>query len=329
VSHGVVIARTPRDERIVARVRRDDPMSIALLESFERNAIGTEGHIRTDAFGHLVWEAGPKRSRSGVPRRFCTVEREGRLTIVRINRPEAMNALHPMANEELAEVFDDFESDPEQWVAILAGAGDKAFSAGNDLKYTAEAMSRGESTLTPVTGFAGLTSRWTLNKPVIAAVNGVAMGGGFEIALSCDIIIASSKAVFALPEPRVGLAALAGGLLRLPRQIGLKQAMGMILTGRRVSAEEGLALGFVNEVAEPGALLDAARRWAELILECSPMSVRASKEAVMRGLAEPDIANIASEQFHFPAMKALFRSRDIREGPLAFSQKRPPRWTGR
>jgi acetyl-CoA C-acetyltransferase len=123
------------------------------------------------------------------------------------------------------------------------------------------------------TGFAGLTARYDNYKPVIAAVNGVAMGGGFEIALACDLIIASENAVFALPEPRVGLAAMAGGMHRLPRQIGMKQAMGMLLTGRRVSATEGKELGFVNEVAAPGELMASARRWAEQIMECAPLSV--------------------------------------------------------
>ena len=129
----------------------------------------------------------------------------------------------------------------------------------------------------------GLTSRFDCDKPIIAAVNGVAMGGGFEIALACDLIIASENATFALPEPRVGLAALAGGVHRLPRQIGLKRAMGMILTARHVSAKEGLELGFVNEVVPAGEALAAAERWAETIAKNSPMSIRASKQAIQRG----------------------------------------------
>ena len=156
-----------------------------------------------------------------------------------------MNALHPAANRELAAAFDEFAADPELWVAIITGAGDRAFSAGNDLKH--QAMG-GDMSGQPATGFAGLSARWDLDKPVIAAVNGVAMGGGFEIALACDLIIAAENALFALPEVRVGLAAMAGGLLRLPRTIGTKRAMGMILTGRRVPAREGLELGFVTDV---------------------------------------------------------------------------------
>lgn len=254
---------------------------------------------------------------------FITVEREGRLTIVTINRPEAHNALNAAAHEELAAAFDAFAADPDQWVAIITGAGEKAFCAGHDLKQQAS----GGGMTTPPTGFAGLTSRFDLNKPVIAAVNGVAMGGGFEIALACDIIVASARAVFALPEPRVGLAALAGGLQRLPRVVGLKHAMGMMLTGRRVGAGEGHRLGFVNEVVE-GDVLAAARRWAEEILACSPMSVRATKEAVLRGLDVPVDAAL-TDQWAYGAMSAMLASQDAVEGPAAFAEKRAPVWTGR
>jgi enoyl-CoA hydratase/carnithine racemase len=134
--------------------------------------------------------------------------------------------------------------------------------------------------------------------------------------------------VFALPEPRVGLAALAGGLHRLPRQIGLKRAMGMILTGRRVSAKEGLELGFVNEVVAPGELMAAAKRWASLICECSPMSIRASKQAILSGLDEPTLESAIKGQIKYPAVAAMFTSADFVEGPMAFAQKRAPKWTG-
>jgi enoyl-CoA hydratase/carnithine racemase len=256
---------------------------------------------------------------------FCNVERDGRLTIVTINRPEVMNALHPPANFELAKVFDSFAHDADQWVAIITGAGDKAFSAGNDLKYQAA----GNPITVPPTGFAGLTSRFDLSKPVIAAVNGLAMGGGFEIALACDLIVAAETAMFALPEPRVGLAALAGGLHRLPREIGLKKALGMILTARRVGAAEGQELGFVNEVAKPAELIPAAKKLAAQILECSPMSIRASKEAVYRGLTEPSVQAALEAQHKYDAVRAMFRSEDLIEGPMAFAQKRPPQWKGR
>ena len=254
---------------------------------------------------------------------YCKVERDGRLLTVTIDRPEVMNALHPPASFELERVFDDFAADPGLWAAILTGAGDRAFSAGNDLKYQAA----GNDMTRPRTFFGGLTSRFDLTKPVIAAVNGVAMGGGFEMALACDLIVASDRAVFALPEPRVGLAALAGGLARLPRIIGQKRAMGMILTGRRVGAEEGRELGFVNEVAPHDRLMETARRWADSILECSPMSIRASKQAFYQGADAPDLAGAIGGDY--PAVRAMRESGDFVEGPLAFAEKRPPQWKGR
>jgi len=255
---------------------------------------------------------------------FCSVQREGRLSIVTIERPQVMNALHPPANRELAQIFDDFEADPEQWVAIITGAGPRAFSAGNDLKHQAES---GDMSGHPETGFAGLTARYDMEKPVIAAVNGVAMGGGFEICLACDLIVAAENAVFALPEPRVGLAAIAGGVHRLPRQIGVKRAMGMLLTGRRVPAREGLELGFVNEVAPEGQALEAARRWAGQILECAPLSVRASKQAAVQGLAHTGVQQ--AEQGRYPALQRMLKSGDFIEGPRAFAEKRRPNWQGR
>ena len=175
-------------------------------------------------------------------------------------------------------------------------------------------------------GFGGITSRFDNPKPLIAAVNGVAMGGGFEIALACDLIVASENAVFALPEPRVGLAALAGGMHRLPRAIPLKHAMGMLLTGRRVSAREGQTLGFVNEVVPPAELMTAARRWAGQILECAPLSVRASKQAAYDGLGRPleEAMNGKYDQVY-----QMLKSEDFIEGPRAFAQKRPPQWKGR
>ncbi|MFQ5513250.1 MAG: enoyl-CoA hydratase-related protein [Myxococcota bacterium] len=254
---------------------------------------------------------------------FCVVERDGHLLTVTIQRPEVMNALHGPANDELCTVFDEFESDPELWVAILTGAGERAFSAGNDLKATVA----GGGLPLPEKGFGGLTARYECWKPIIAAVNGVAMGGGFELALACDLIIAAQEAVFALPEPRVGLAALAGGVHRLPRQIPLKHAMGILLTGRRVPAAEGLALGFVNEVVPRAELMNAARRWAGMILECAPLSVRGSKEAALRGL---DIASLRQAyETRYEGFARMIKSEDFREGPRAFVEKRPPRWKGR
>jgi enoyl-CoA hydratase/carnithine racemase len=255
---------------------------------------------------------------------FVDVKQVGRVLVVTLNRPDVLNALHKPAHFELHDVFNAFAAAPDQWVAIITGAGERAFCAGNDLKWQAAGGERGWNS----SGFGGLTLRFHCDKPIIAAVNGVAMGGGFEIALACDLIIASENATFALPEPRVGLAALAGGLQRLPRQIGLKRAMGMVLTGRHVSAREGFELGFVNEVVPAGEALRAAERWADQICQNSPMSIRASKQAVMDGLNVP-LPEAMIAQREYPAVREMLSSADYVEGPKAFAEKRPPRWQGK
>lgn len=254
---------------------------------------------------------------------YCKVQDEGRLRIVTLNRPEVMNALHSEASHELERVWNEFAARDDLWVGIVTGAGERAFCAGNDLKVQA-AGKRGPR---PHSGFGGLAYRFDLNKPVIAAVNGVAMGGGFEMALACDIIVAAENAVFALPEPRVGLIAGGGGVHRLPRMIPRKHALGMILTGRRVSAKEGRELGFVNEVVAVGEALSAAKRWAQQILECSPMAVRASKEALYRGLDESCLETAI--RTIYPAQQANLESQDYIEGPKAFAEKRKPNWQNR
>lgn len=254
---------------------------------------------------------------------YCIVEDEGPLRIVTVNRPEVMNALNSEASHELERVWNEFAERDDLWVGIVTGAGERAFSAGNDLKRQA-AGTRGPR---PRNGFGGLAHRFDLNKPVIAAVNGVAMGGGFEMALACDLIVAAENAVFALPEPRVGLVAAGGGVHRLPRMIPHKQAMGMILTGRRVDAQEARALGFVNEVVPLGQALEGARRWAAKILECSPMAIRASKEAVLRGLDETSLETAVRKIY--PAQQANLDSDDYIEGPKAFAEKRKPNWQNR
>src|SRR5947209_7542789 len=198
-------------------------------------------------------------------------EKRGHVAMVTLNRPERMNALDSHSHSELIEIFADFAADPEAWVAIVTGAGERAFCAGNDLKATAKATADGAVRVNSGSRFAAITRGYDCPKPLIAAVNGVAAGGGFEIALACDIVVAADSARFGLPEPRVGLIAGAGGIHRLTRQIPLKAAMGMLLTGQLVSAAEGHRLGFVNQVVADAELLSVAHEWAGEILECSPL----------------------------------------------------------
>jgi len=256
---------------------------------------------------------------------FIETETKERVLWITINRPEVMNSLHPPCHEELHEVWNNFRDDPDLWIAVLTGAGTKAFSAGNDLKWTAE--NQGKLAAPPESGFGGLTNRFDLNKPVIAMVNGFALGGGFEMALSCDLIIAAESASFALPEPKVGLYAAAGGTQRLLRHVPLKMAMGMMLTGKRISATEAQNLGLVNEVAATEDLRATTERWVAEILACSPLSIRATKETAMGSLDRPLQESINPGQY--PSVRALFSSEDMIEGPLAFAQKRAPAWKGR
>lgn len=254
---------------------------------------------------------------------FITVTKDGPVTTITLNRPEVMNCINPAMHHELQAAFDDYAADSSQFVAVVTGAGDKAFCAGSDLK------ARDLGAAYPASGYAGLIERFDLDKPVIAAVNGLALGGGFEVALACDIILAADGASFGLPEPLVGAVALGGGMHRLARQIGLKQAMGMILTSARVSAADGARMGFVNEVAPLAELPALVGRWCDAILRASPMSIRASKQTVMRGLDESSLAEAIARQTHYPAYMAWRNSEDAREGPQAFAEKRPPMWLGR
>ena len=257
-----------------------------------------------------------------LPLRYSRVDRDGAIAIVTIARPERKNALHPAAHHELETVFDTLAAEPALRCVILTGDGD-AFCAGYDLRDNLETgvMEVARS------GFGGFTSRTDYPLPVIAAVNGACMGGGFEMALACDIVIASTQARFALPEAKVGWSPLAGGLQRLPRIIGEKQALAMVLTGRAVDAEEGHRLGFVAEVTAPDALMDRARQWAEDVAACAPLAIRCNREVIRCSLDMPlaealDVAN-------FPTASRVLESEDAVEGKRAFAERRAPQWVGR
>ena len=324
---GIVIARlTASNQRFIANVADGDAELMDQLVS--GNACGTTVYARALGMGNRV-AVDRVRAYELLPRRkpafrddyqFVNVRRDGHVLEVVINRPEARNALHPPANDELEEIFDAFFADPELWVAILAGAGDKAFSAGNDLTYTGS----GKPMWIPVTGFAGLTSRKDMSKPVIAAVNGFAYGGGFEIALACHLIVADATAKFALSEAKVGLAAGAGGLIRLPRKVPVNLANEMILTGLPLTAEQGRHHGLVNRVADAGRALEVARELAAEIVSVSPTSVRVSLKMMAEAAAIPDLDSAVSA--YSRAADEVSTSDDSHEGMTAFAEKRPPLW---
>ena len=326
---GIVVGRLDRgQERFVAR--GDDPDLLDLLTA-AKEPIGQAVYVRSFGFGNRVTTIRARMDELFPPEplvlreayEHVLVRRDGHLLEVTINRPESRNSLHPMANDELDHVFDAYFADDDLWVAILTGAGDQAFSAGNDLVYSASGLPM----RVPKNGFAGLTSRASMPKPVIAAVNGFAMGGGCEIALACHLVVADATARFALSEVRVGLAAGAGGLIRLPRTVPPKVATEMILTGRRLSADEALAYGLVNRVVPAGTALEGARALAAEIGEGSPTSVRISLRVMeeTRGIADVvDAVNHPTSSFD-----ELMASEDAIEGLTAFAAKRRPQWRNR
>ena len=258
---------------------------------------------------------------------FIAYETRDRVAYITINRPDRLNAVHPPASVELRAAFTDFRDNPDALVAVLTGAGVRAFCAGNDLKYQAEQGASGQ----PYPGadetpFGGITSDFTSWKPIIAAVNGYAMGGGLELVLACDLAVASEGAVFGMPETRVGLVAAAGGVHRLPRQLPWKIAMGMLLAAKTITAQEALRWGLVNEVVPQDQLADAAQRLAGEIVKGAPLSVRATKQMSTIGLDLPlDEAMSRS----YDEYERAIASEDFLEGPRAFAEKRPPRWKGR
>jgi dehydration protein DpgD len=262
------------------------------------------------------------------PSRVRYVKRD-HVAYVTLDRPEVLNAMDLRMHEELALAWDDIEADDDVRVAVLTGAGERSFSVGQDLHERARLSERG---MPPATfgsrgqpGWPRLTERFGLTKPVIARVNGYALGGGFELALACDIIIASERAVFALPEATLGLVPGAGGVFRLPRQIPLKVAMGHLLTGRRITARRALQLGLVNEVAAPEQLDQCVAEWIEDLLNCAPLSLRAIKEAVLRSLDMP-LEQAFMARFSWEQRRRY--SSDALEGPQAFTEKRKPVWQG-
>jgi enoyl-CoA hydratase/carnithine racemase len=254
------------------------------------------------------------------------VTRNGPVTQIILNRPEVLNALNPETHDALHDAFDAFAADPAQLVCVITGAGKRAFCAGSDLKAAIQAKT--PFTTYPESGYGGLARRFDCDKPIIAAVNGLALGGGFELILACDIVIAAEHASFGLPEPLVGAIALAGGLHRLARRVPLNIAMGLIVSSRRIDAQEALRLGLVNEVVPQAELLAAAQRWCDDIIKASPVAVQTSKALVRRGLAEPSIETALEQQAHYPEYRAWATSNDFKEGLQAFSERRAPSWTG-
>ncbi len=249
---------------------------------------------------------------------------------VTLDRPAVLNAMDLRMHEELATVWDDVEADDDVRVAVLTGAGDRAFSVGQDLRERAQLNARGAPPTTfgsrGQPGWPRLTERFQLSKPVIARVNGYALGGGFELALACDLIVAAEHAVFALPEARLGLVPGAGGAFRLARQLPLKVAMGYLLTGRQLTAPEALRLGLVNEVVPVGDLDRCVAGWTDDLLRSAPLAVRAIKEAVLRSV---DLPLEAAFSTSYEWEQRRMASHDAVEGPAAFAQRREPVWQGR
>jgi enoyl-CoA hydratase/carnithine racemase len=253
----------------------------------------------------------------------------GHVAHVTVDRPHVLNALDLRTHHELGVVWDRVEADDGIRAVVLTGAGERAFSVGQDLKERArldrEGVPPGTFGSRGATGWPRLTERFALTKPLVARVNGYALGGGFELALACDLVIAAEHAEFALPEARLGLVPGAGGVFRLARQLPLKTAMGHLLTGRRLTAAEALRHGLVNEVV-PAARLDAAvAAWTADLVRAAPLAVRAIKEAVHRS-AHLSLEDAFSTRYSWEEKRR--KSRDAVEGPRAFAEGRTPEWTG-
>lgn len=243
---------------------------------------------------------------------------EDGVLIVTINRPEAKNAMNKAAAEGIAAAMDRLEAESDLRVAILTGAGG-TFCSGMDLK----GFLRGERPIVKDRGFGGL-AQWTPKKPVIAAVDGYALAGGMELALSCDLIVANSGAKFGIPEVKRGLAAGAGGLIKLPRQIPPRVAMELALTGDFIDAARAYELGFINRVVD-GPSVEGAKELARRIADNGPLAVAASKAVVRDSFSWTDEEMWDKQQGY---IAGVFTSKDAREGATAFAEKRKPNWTG-
>jgi enoyl-CoA hydratase/carnithine racemase len=258
-------------------------------------------------------------------------EREGAVAILTIDRPEVRNALDFKTSDELVEAWRNFRDDDELRVAILTGAGDRAFCAGADLRgvadfyrrlSSAERLRRSEQE----PGLGGITRNLAIDKPVVAAINGHCLAGGLEIALACDLRIASESASFGLPEVTRGIVPGAGGTQRLPRLVGPERALDLILTGRRIDAREAERIGLVSRVVPFAELRGEAMALARSIAENGPLAVRAAKAAVWRGLDLPLEEGLRLEQL---LAEPVRQSEDAQEGPRAFLEKRKPEFKGR
>jgi enoyl-CoA hydratase/carnithine racemase len=250
-------------------------------------------------------------------------ERRGHVEILTINRPEARNAVNGDVSHGMASALDELETDDDCWVVVLTGSGEKAFSAGMDLK--AFASGEGASIMGAPGGFAGIVER-TFSKPIIAAVNGAALAGGCEIMLACDLVVAADHATFGIPEVKRGLLAGAGGLLRLPKRLPLSIALELALTGEPIDASRALSLGLVNRVVPSAQLMDEALALADLIAENAPLAVRWTKKVILGASSVGDAEGWA---LNAEAVGVVFTSADAMEGPVAFAEKRKPRWQGK
>ena len=257
-------------------------------------------------------------------------EKRNRIAYITINRPEAMNALGLDHNREITQVWTDFRDDPDVWVAILTGAGDKAFCAGADLKtYTPSLGQRNQYDVRQDAnrlGFGGITRGLEIWKPLLAAVNGYALAGGLELALACDIRLASVNARFGCSEVKRGFHHCDGGTVRLPLIVGLGNALKMQLTGEPIDAQEALRIGLVSEVVAPKNLLTTAERYAATIIQNGPLGVRSAKESMLRSLGRVLEDALRFENVLF---STLTHTEDYQEGPRAFAEKREPVWKGR